>query len=99
VKLELAVRAKREAARHNSWWRANREVSPDLFERELLRTLEQIEVAPRSGTPYSTATSGREYRRVLMPATRYYVYYRILAPDHVRVDAIWSAVRGKGPAL
>jgi len=99
VKLELAARAKREAIRHDGWWRTHREVSPDLFERELFRTLEQIETAPRSGTPYTTAKSGREYRRVLMPATRYYIYYRILGPDHVRVDAIWSAVRGKGPAL
>jgi hypothetical protein len=74
VKLELAATAKREAVRHNSWWRANRELSPDLFERELIRTLEQIEAAPHSGTLYRTAKSGREYRRVLMPATRYYMY-------------------------
>jgi hypothetical protein len=61
--------------------------------------LERVETAPRSGTLYTTASSKREYRRVLMPATRYYVYYLILGPDHVRVDAIWSALRGKGPAL
>ena len=70
MKLELAARAKREAARYNRWWRANREDSPDLFERELFRTLEQIETAPYSGTSYTTAKSRREYRRVLMPATR-----------------------------
>jgi hypothetical protein len=34
-----------------------------------------------------------------MSATRFYVYYLILGPDLVRVDAIWSALRGQGPAL
>ena len=96
--VRLTPRARREANRCDAWWSANREDSPDLFERELIHALEQVETAPLSGTPYTTASSKRQYRRVLMPATRYYVYYLILA-GQVRVDAIWSAVRGKGPAL
>ena len=43
--------------------------------------------------------TGREHRRVLMPESRYHVYYRVAGPDHVRVVAIWSAVRGRGPTL
>ncbi len=54
MKLELAARAKREAVRHNSWWRANRELSPDLFERELLRTLEHE--PPELGTQHGAAS-------------------------------------------
>jgi len=34
-----------------------------------------------------------------MPETRYHVYYRVAAPDEVRVVAIYSAVRGRGPRL
>jgi len=45
------------------------------------------------------AIPGREHRRVLMPESRYHVYYRVAGPDHVRVVAIWSAVRGRGPTL
>jgi hypothetical protein len=34
-----------------------------------------------------------------MPETRYHVYYRVAGPDQVRVVAVWSAVRGRGPRL
>lgn len=34
-----------------------------------------------------------------MAETRYHVYYRVVGPEHVRVLAIWSAVRGRGPRL
>lgn len=36
---------------------------------------------------------------MLMPETGYQVYYRVAGPDRVRVVAIWSTVRGRGPTL
>ena len=36
---------------------------------------------------------------MLMPETRYHVYYRVVGPDRVRIVAIWSAVRSRGPRL
>ena len=52
-----------------------------------------------SGAPSKAKKSEREYRRVLMPETRYHVYYRVVGPDRVRIVAIWSAVRSRGPRL
>jgi len=69
-----------------------------LFEQELRHALDQIRTAPKLGSAYE-AMRGREHRRVLMPETRYHVYYRVVAPDRVRVVAIWSAVRGRSPRL
>ncbi len=69
-----------------------------LFDEELRRALDQIRTAPQLGSAYE-AMPGREHRRVLMPETRYHVYYRVVSPDHVRVVAVWSAVRGRAPRL
>jgi plasmid stabilization system protein ParE len=69
-----------------------------VFDEELRAALDQIRTAPQLGSAYQIMP-GREHRRVLMPETRYHVYYRVTAPDRVRVLAIWSAVRGRGPRL
>jgi plasmid stabilization system protein ParE len=98
MKVQLSPRARREANRCDAWWRANRQDSPDLFEHELFRALEQIQTAPRSGARYVTG-SGRDCRRVLMPRTQHFIYYGIVEPDEVRVVAVWGGQRGKGPAL
>ena len=98
MKLEIASRAVSEAERCARWWRENRPAARMLFEKELLDALDRIRVAPLSGNAY-LAIPGREHRRVLMPESRYHVYYRVAGPDHVRVVAIWSAVRGRGPTL
>jgi plasmid stabilization system protein ParE len=98
VKLELAPRAVREAERCAGWWRGHRPAAPTLFETELRAALDQVRSAPRVGGVYETV-AGLEYRRLLLPETRYHLYYRVVSPDHVRVLAVWSAVRGRGPRL
>jgi hypothetical protein len=98
VKIELAPRAVREAERHARWWRTNRRRAPFLFDEELRAALDQIRFSPEAGMLYRLLPA-REYRRVLMPRTRYHVYYRLAEPNLVRVVSIWSAVRGRGPAL
>lgn len=98
MRVELAARALHEAERGSRWWREHRPAASTLFDDELRRALDQIGSGPNPGTLH-TAKSGREYRRVLMPRTRYHVYYRVFAPDLARVAAIWSAMRGKAPAL
>jgi len=98
VKLEIAPRAVREAERCARWWRENRPVARMLFDDELRRALDQIRTAPQVGSVYEVMP-GRAHRRLLMPQTRYHVYYRVAGPDRVRVLAIWSAVGGRGPRL
>lgn len=69
-----------------------------LFDNELRDALDRIRAVPQLGSAYE-AMPRREHRRVLLPETRYHVYYRVVGPDRVRVVAIWSAVRGRGPRL
>lgn len=99
MKLVLSPRAIREAERCARWWHEHRPAARLLFDEELQRLLDQIRNAPNFGATFKSRKSGREYRRVLMPETRYHVYYRLSGPDLVRVVAIWSAVRGRGPQL
>jgi plasmid stabilization system protein ParE len=70
-----------------------------LFEEELRHALDQIRSSPNLGSTFTSRRSGRECRRVLMAETRCHVYYRVVGPDEVRILAIWSAVRGRGPRL
>jgi plasmid stabilization system protein ParE len=98
VKLELAPRAVREAERCARWWRENRAAAGTLFDEELRAALDQIRTAPQLGSAYHVV-GGQEHRRLLMPRTRYHLYYRVVGRDRVRVVAVWSAVRGRGPNL
>jgi plasmid stabilization system protein ParE len=87
VKFELAPRFLREAERSASWWRKNRPAARLLFDEELRAALDQIRSAPALGSAY-LAMAGHEHRRVLMPRTRYHVYYRIVTPDLVRLVSL-----------
>ena len=98
MRLELAPRAVREAERHARWWREHRPDARFLFDDELRAALDLIRGSPEVGLVYQ-AQPGRLHRRVLMPKTRYHVYYRVIAPDHARIVAIWGAVRGRAPDL
>lgn len=69
-----------------------------LFDEELRAALDQIRTAPQLGSAYQVV-GRQEHRRLLMPRTRYHVYYRVVGPDRVPVVAVWSAVRGRGPRL
>lgn len=98
MKLELAPRAVRDAERHAHWWREHRPAARLLFDQELAAALEQIRTQPESGLTYPGIV-GNDYRRLLLPRTRFHVYYRLAAPDRIRVVAIWGAVRERGPRL
>jgi plasmid stabilization system protein ParE len=98
VKLELAPRAVRDAERHARWWREHRPAARLLFDQELAAALEQIRTQPESGLTYP-GIAGKDYRRLLLPRTRFHVYYRLAALDRIRVVAIWGAVRERGPRL
>ncbi len=98
MKLELAPRFLREAERCARWWREHRPAARFLFDEELRAAFDQIRTAPALGSVY-LAMAGREHRRVLMLQTRHYVYYRVVAPDLVRLVSVWAATRGRGPGL
>lgn len=92
--LQTSARADENARAIDTWWRTNRQASPDLFLKELSQAYEIILSMPSLGSPY------RGGRRVLLRKTRHHVYYSIdESARTVNVLAIWHAVRKRGPAL
>ncbi len=98
VTFQFSPRAKRDIGRCARWWRQNRELAPELFDKELADALKLIRTAPALSTRY-LAMNGLEHRRVLMPKTEYHVYFRVLAEDTIRIVTVWSARRKRGPKL
>lgn len=81
-----------------AWWESNRPAAPTLFRDELEAAVSRLEIAPRAGGLYDRARM--VLRRLLMPRTRYHVYYSVEETDGlVRVHAVWHASRGHGPPL
>jgi plasmid stabilization system protein ParE len=81
----------------DGWWHANRPASPDSFAYELGSAFDIIARTPHIGRSYRHSTVGGT-RRILLPATRYHVYY-VASAEAVMVLAVWHARRGVGPPL
>lgn len=97
--VRLARRARREAAALDSWWREHRPAAPTLFTDELDQAVSLLEVIPEMGPTYQTRGE-IVLRRLMLPKTRYHVYY-VHNPGTalVVVLSIWSAQRGRAPKL
>ena len=73
MKLRLSEEAQKQIEEIDAWRRESRLAAPLLFRQELREAILQIEASPESGTPYLRA--GKPYRWVLLPKTRYLLYY------------------------
>jgi plasmid stabilization system protein ParE len=81
----------------HGWWRQHRTAAPTLFLDEVEAALSLIGQAPDVGHSYRRSPIAGT-RRVLLPRTRYHVYY-VPREDVVLVLAVWHAKRGSGPPL
>ena len=98
MRVEFAPRALAQVRQIETWWRANRPAAVTLFSDELIRLLERLAEGTAPGVRYPFGAF--EVRRVLLPRSRYHVYYSIeREEDLVKVRAVWHAARGRGPAL
>lgn len=79
------------------WWRQHRTAAPALFLDELEAAFSLIGHAPDVGHSYRQSPIVG-IRRVLLPRTRYHVYY-VAREDVVLVLAVWHAKRGSGPPM
>jgi len=96
-RVELSPEALEHAQAIRTWWVENRPAAPDLFVDELGAAIRKLESAPRIGARYE-APGFREIRRVLLPRTRYHLYYTVDEDARlVRVHAIWHLSRGNRP--
>jgi plasmid stabilization system protein ParE len=66
-------RARRQAAEMQQWWIANRELAPSMFRDELARVISLLQEDPHLGI----RVQGREIRRLLLPDTKHFLYYRV----------------------
>lgn len=99
VQVTVAPRAVAQVEAIAAWWRANRPTSPDLFLDEFAAALTRLASAPFAGTAYRPGLRPN-LRRLLLPRTRYHVYY-VMAEDAHRVSvlAVWHTARGGKPRL
>jgi len=98
VKLRLSELAQQQIEEINAWWQEHREAAPLLFRQELGEAILQIEANPDLGTPYLKAA--KLYRWVLLPKTRYLLYYEFdKEAGLLAVTTLWNARRGSGPKL
>jgi plasmid stabilization system protein ParE len=92
-----APEADRQLEAIDDWWRDNRASAPNLVLDEFRHVLTRLENMPRLGRPVAHPEVPL-LRRLLMPASRYHVYY-VTDGELVMILAVWSAVRGSGPDL
>ncbi len=99
ARVRIQPEADEQARTIDQWWRINRAAAPNLFADELAAAFVLLSGAPGVGRRYQ-ARSIPGLRRVMLPSTRYHVYY-VFDGEHgeVNVLAIWNASRGKGPPL
>ena len=93
----LARRAARQATQVDAWWRENRTASPDLFASEFAAAIAALSAAPEMGQRFDDAGS-TGIRRLLLRATQFHIYYDYDG-SIVRIVAVWSCLRGRGPGL
>lgn len=99
MRIRFAIPARQLVRQADRWWRENRPLARDLFARELAQVREQLAAAPESGTPY-VVRGAILVRRVLMPKTKYGVYYEVRREEgYVMIVSVWSGKRGRGPIL
>ena len=98
-RVEFSPEAVRQAQQVEQWWRGNRPASPGLLMEELAGAVEALSASPGVGAPYRRAALPG-MRRVLLPRTRYHLYYTVdEAEEVVRIHALWHTARGQGPTL
>jgi len=95
--VEFSPEARDQAESIASWWQANRPAAPTLFRDELVAAVNKLATTPSTGAAYEPVAA---IRRLLMPRSRYHVYYFIDEPSAVvQIRAVWHWSRGHGPIL
>lgn len=94
--VELAAGVQGQIDRIDDWWREHRPGAPDLFRDEFGAALRRRE-SDAATIPISAATTVAGVRRVRLPRSGYFVYFRIV-DERVRVTAVWHEARRAEPA-
>lgn len=99
TQLRVAPRAEHQIRTASAWWRSHRPAAPQMFALELADALELLAATPTLGVYYGHR-GGRAIRRLLLPRSRYHVYFTYDDDaDVLEVRAVWHAVRARRPLL
>lgn len=83
----------------NTWWRANRDKNPNLFDDEVERISELLASSPTMGHVYKVR-GGVTILRVLLSKTKHYLYYWLDEDDDaIVVVSVWGNPLRDGPPL
>lgn len=97
MKIRYTKQGRSRADFVDDWWRNNRPAAPDLFKQELEDALELLAASPKMGEEYKLVR-GRQVYRVLLEATRQYVYYVVDEPaGELEIWSVWGTARARGP--
>ena len=98
-RVQVTAEARKQLLEIDAWWTTNRPEAPDLILREFSRALALLAMAPTAGRVYVGHPSA-EFRRLLLPRSRFHVYYLVdAAAGVVLIAAVWNSSRGHGPPL
>jgi plasmid stabilization system protein ParE len=90
----LSAEAAAQVREIDAWWKENRLGAADLFVSELQQALSDLASTPSLGTKYEARPAVRR----LLRRTHFHLYF-VRRDERIDVIAVWSAYRGKGPAL
>lgn len=98
MKIRLTDRATKQARTVDAWLRAHHG-DGERFTDELARAIDRLLASPELGAVYQPKAAFG-VRRVLLPESQHYLYYAHNRERRtIRVLAVWSCYRGRGPAL
>lgn len=93
--VKIMPAAEAQIVRIDDWWREHRRGARDLFRDELGRALLRLE-REAATLPIFAETTVPGVRRIRLPRSGYFVYFRIV-DERVRVTAVWHEARGAAP--
>lgn len=95
----VAPRVRAQLDKILAWWEEHRPEAPALVAAELKEAMGILAMSPTTGR-FCPRTRTKGVRRVLLPRSRYHVYYRVLDEEQIiRVLSLWHASRGQAPRL
>ena len=97
--LSSTPRADRHIVAARTWWYENRPAAPNALDTEIR---DAFRLLARHTGMGSVARGARtpDVRRIFLPNTRYFLYYRASEPDRtIEILGFWHASRGAPPRL
>ena len=99
IPIRFSLEAAAQLLARRTWWRANRDKAPDLFDREFAEAIERLG-RTAGALPVFLRRAGHVVRRYLMPKVRCHLYLEVTEmPAEVVVLAAGGSQRKRPPRL